>query len=153
MDSPVIVEGDDAPLSADIDDFIEIPEGMRWECIGCGSCCGNIFSKTWLDVYLTEFIGESVNGYCKYLDTGNGNRCRRYETRPNICRGYPFVIKKKSKYYVLTVHGKCKGIGNGILLDVRSKMEEVLKLVEDDLDVEFIVRAKGENDFRLYKLK
>ena len=110
------------PLSADIDDFIEIPEGMRWECIMCGSCCGNVFSRKWIDIHLSEKVGDPVDGFCKYLDRGNGNRCGRYETRPNICRGYPFIIKKKGDHYILTVHNKCPGIGKGEVLDTESRL-------------------------------
>lgn len=153
MDTPVIVEGDGAPFSADIGDFIEIPSGMLWKCVNCGSCCGNVFSASWLDLYITEFVGDLFEGFCKYLDRNNGNRCGRYATRPNACRGYPFVIKKRGDHYVLTIHNKCSGVGKGDEIDIKEKLIEVLKLAEDDLGVEFMVRNHGENDFRLYKLK
>jgi Fe-S-cluster containining protein len=155
METPHIVEGNDAPLSADIGDFIEIPEGMRWECAKCGSCCGNIFSQTWLDVHLSEYIGDPVNGFCKYLamDNGGERRCKKYLTRPNICRGYPFIIRKKGDYYILTVHRKCPGVGRGAVLDIEDRLISTLKLVEDDLSVEFIIRRDGSNQFRMYKVK
>lgn len=155
METPLIVEGDDAPLSADISDFIEIPHGMKWECQMCGSCCGNIFSRTWIDGYLSEYIGDPVDGFCKYLLKNNGieKRCGRYLTRPNICMGYPFIIKKKGDHYVLTVHNKCPGLGNGEVFDIEGRLMSTLKLVEEDLNVDFIVRKNGSNGFMMYKVK
>ncbi len=155
MDTPHIIESDDAPLSADIGDFVEIPDGMRWDCLMCGSCCGNVFSRTWIDVQLSEYIGSPVDGFCKYLGRNNGveKTCRIYETRPNICRGYPFIIKRKDEHYVLTIHIKCPGIGHGDEIKIKNRLMETLRLVEEDLGVEFIVRGNGSNDFILYKVR
>ncbi len=76
-----------------------------------------------------------------------------YLTRPNICMGYPFVIKKKRDHYVLTVHNKCPGMGRGEALDIESRLMSTLKLVEVDLNVDFIVRKNGSNGFLMYKVK
>lgn len=63
------------------------------------------------------------------------------------------MIKKKGDHYVLTVHSKCSGIGHGPIIDIKERMLQTLKLVEDDLGVEFIIKEVGENEFRMYKVK
>jgi hypothetical protein len=153
METHPIVEGDDAPHSVDIGDFDEIPTGMKWSCISCGLCCGNVFSESWLDLYVTEYVGPLLDGYCKHLDRENGNRCSIYQRRPNICRGYPFVIKKNGTKYNLTIHRRCNGIGHGQPIDIKEKLMNVLNLVEDDLSIEFIVEMGEWNEFSLYKIK
>jgi Fe-S-cluster containining protein len=121
----------------------------------CGSCCGNVFSRTWIDLHLAEFIGDPVKGFCKYLvgENGGERRCGRYPTRPNICRGYPFIIRKKGDHYVLTVHNKCPGVDRGEVLNIEERLMTTLKLVEEDMDVDFIVRKGVSNGFLLYKVK
>ncbi len=146
-------DNDDRPYSVELGDFIEIQADMKWECVMCGTCCRNIHSKTWLYSVLSDPIHITIDGRCKFLDIENGNRCERYDTRPNVCRGYPFVIKKKGDHYVLTVHKGCSGIGKGSILDVRKRLIYTLELVEEDLGIEFIVREVGENDFKMYKIK
>ena len=83
METP-LSEGDVVPYSADVGDFVNINEGDRWECVMCGNCCGNVFSQTWLDVSLTQYIGDPLNGYCKHHDRKT-HVCHVHPGRPNIC--------------------------------------------------------------------
>ncbi len=141
------------PVSADLKDYVEIAHGLKWECIMCGSCCGDVFTSTWLEICVADIVGDPVDGFCKHLDREDENKCRIYDSRPSICRGYPFVIKKNGGHYVLTIHRRCNGIGHGEVLDIKKKLMEIIELVEDDLGVEFIVENVEENDFKLYKVK
>ena len=146
-------ENEDKPTSANLVDYVEIHPGMKWGCVMCGSCCGNVFSTSWLDLHVADQVGDVVDGYCPHLDRENGNRCLIYDSRPNICRGYPFVIKKNGDHYILTIHEKCIGIGNGGELDIEGKLMELMKLVEEDHGIEFMINKLEGNDFNLYKMK
>ena len=146
-------EGEDLPLSADVRDFVRPPPGMRWGCIGCGRCCGNVFSRTWLDVSLREYIGEPIEGYCSALDRST-MRCGNYEGRPSICRGYPFILKKEKGRYEVLVHRLCRGIGKGPIVDLYEKAVELVALVEEEFDISFIVRrTRGGSGVVLYRIK
>ena len=146
------LEGDDVPYSADIDDFVDIGEVTCWECVMCGKCCGNVFSRTWLDVSLTSFVGDPVDGYCQHYNRSSGI-CSIHENRPNICRGYPFILRKDGDSFKIQVHRKCSGLGKGEIIDQYSKGEELVKLIEDDLDMDFIIRPDGKGGVRLYRVK
>jgi Fe-S-cluster containining protein len=155
LETLVDVPAGAVPRSERPDSFIEIPPGLRWECIKCGSCCGNVFSDTWIDASLAEYIGPTVEGFCKYLERDSSNRCTRYATRPNICRGYPFIIKKNGDHYLLAIHSKCKGVGIGPVLDITERLLVTLKLVEDDLDLDFMIEWMDpkHNKVRLHRIR
>jgi len=61
-------------------------------CTSCGLCCQNISTV----VELKEF--DLGNGVCKHLDTLN-NKCKIYETRPDICRIDKMYNMKYYKLY------------------------------------------------------
>lgn len=144
---------DGRPYSARSEDFADIGEGICWECIMCGKCCGNIFTETWLDAALIDFVGEPVDGYCRHLNRAE-MRCMIHDRRPNICRGYPFILKKVGDHYRLQVHLKCPGIGRGETVDVRKKTLEIVKLAEDDTDHDFLIQwASDDSDIKLYMIK
>lgn len=139
------------PYSAGPEDFIPIDEGFRWECIGCGKCCGNVFTRTWLDVSLREYIGEPVDGHCRHLEN---NRCLIHPRRPNICRGYPFILKRVGEHYEIRVHSHCSGIGNGPELDIRAKVLEVVRLAEDEFDMDLIIEWSDDpRRSRIFKIR
>ncbi|MGA1822635.1 MAG: YkgJ family cysteine cluster protein [Thermoplasmatota archaeon] len=124
---------------------------MRWECIHCGSCCGNVFSRSWIDVILVDFVGEPVNGYCPHYDHIR-KRCSIHVKRPNVCRGYPFIIKKREDHYAIQVHRYCRGIGSGPSIDRRKIAEDLVAYCEEDLDIEFMIRWEGD-ELKLYRIK
>ncbi len=94
----------------------ECPEGVRFECNGCGLCCGNTDHKLRhillleseaeaisastgqpIEDFATErgtapYIYEmkKVGGNCFFLED---NKCTIYGERPLICRFYPFELK------------------------------------------------------------
>jgi len=139
------------PYSANIDDFIDVVFGMRWSCVRCGSCCGNIFSRTWIDAALSEYIGDPVDGYCKWYDRLE-HKCTIYERRPNICRGYPFIIRKEGDHYKLQVHRLCKGLGQGEPVDIMEVAERLIRYCEEDLDLDFHI-AWEEGNLKLYRIR
>lgn len=138
--------------SVDISEFIDIPSGMRWECIGCGSCCGNVFSRTWIDLALRDHIGDPIDGYCSHYDRQE-HICRIYPDRPNICRGYPFIIKKHGDHYKVQVHSRCNGIGKGDELDPMVIAEMLVGLCEDEFDMDFIIDWSDKGELKLFKIK
>jgi len=151
MDMPP-AEGDDVPYSADIGDFVDISEGDRWGCVMCGKCCGNVFSKTWLDVSLTQYIGDARDGYCRHHDRSS-HVCHIHPGRPNICRGYPFILRKENDHFKIQVHRKCGGIGNGDPIDPSAKGMELVKLMEDEFDMDFMIRPDDKGGVWLYRIK
>ena len=146
------VEGDDIPYSADIGDFVDVKEGDRWKCQLCGVCCGNVYSKTWLDITMMEYIKEPVDGNCPNLDP-HTKLCRIHDTRPNVCRGYPFIIRKSGDHYKLQVHSRCIGLGHGPEVDIEAKAVELVKYCEDELGIEFMVRTEEDGSIRMYRIK
>ena len=136
--------------SVDISEFIDIPEGLRWECIRCGSCCGNVFSRTWIDLALRDHIGDPVDGYCNHFDRVD-HKCRIHPDRPNICRGYPFVLRKSGDHYRVQVHSKCKGIGSGPEVDPEKIIRMLVELCESEFHMGFIIERSVEGEFRLFK--
>jgi Fe-S-cluster containining protein len=62
-------------------------------------------------------------GSCLFLD-GN-SMCRIYDSRPIICRCYPFSVEFESSNTVLFASSKeCPSIGNGVMM--RKKFFEKL---------------------------
>jgi Fe-S-cluster containining protein len=151
MDTP-LQESNVVPYSADIGDFVDIKEGDRWECVMCGNCCGNVFSKTWLDVSLTHYIGDAQDGFCKHHDRGT-HSCHIHPGRPNICRGYPFVLRKDGDSFKIQVHLKCSGVGKGNQISPYEKGTELVKLMEDEFDIDFMIRSDGNGGARLFRIK
>ncbi|MBN1389570.1 MAG: YkgJ family cysteine cluster protein [Candidatus Thermoplasmatota archaeon] len=145
-------EGDSVPYSACAGDFIDLREETRWECVMCGKCCGNVFSRTWLDVELTQYIGDPVNGFCRHHDPKD-HVCHIHPGRPNICRGYPFVLKKEGDSFKIQVHTRCSGLGAGKTIDPYEKGVELVKLMEDEFDMDFIIRSDGNGGVRLFRIK
>jgi Fe-S-cluster containining protein len=150
MNRRTSVEGGERPYSANPGDFVDIDDGIRWDCIKCGKCCGNVFSQTWLDAALKDQIGDPMDDYCRHLDRKD-NLCHIHHSRPNICRGYPFILRKDRDHYKLQVHSKCPGLGQGPLVDLRSKVMEIVKLAEDDFGCDFIVDLGGD-DIKLFRV-
>lgn len=144
----------DIPESADIKDFVDVPDGIRWDCVRCLSCCGNVFSRTWLDIDLRKYIGEPVNGFCKHLDV-DGHRCTVHGNRPNTCRGFPFILRKDGDAYKVQIYRGCPGLGKGPLIDMKEKVLELVKLSEDEFGTSFIIDwgVPGAERIRLYRVK
>ena len=89
-------------------------EGLRFECTGCGDCCGGVPGAVWLNdaelARLADALGlseeqftarhvrqladrrslrERANGDCILLDT-ESRSCTVYQARPTQCRSWPF---------------------------------------------------------------
>jgi Fe-S-cluster containining protein len=118
---------------------MNVEEGMRWTCIRCGRCCSNVSIQGWINEALREEVDMIDGGKCGFLD--DDNRCLQYEKRPNPCRRYPFVISRQGNEHILKVHSKCGGIGFGDEIDIPKTMMYILKLYENDLGFEFMVRS------------
>ena len=119
------------------------PANLRFECNGCGLCCGDTKKKT-RHILLLGAEAESIafcsrrrkedfcvaindknpyeyemkkssNGHCSFL---KNNRCSIYSMRPLVCMFYPFELKfdeSKSLYnFDFTV--ECPAMGKGIEL-------------------------------------
>ncbi len=118
------------------------PVAVRFQCIKCGTCCGDTKEKTRHILLLgteaeqiatatsqpiSEFtvkiknkapysyeMKKTKNGKCIFLEK---KRCTIYSLRPLICRFYPFELKSadsgKHKFlYTL----ECSGINKGPML-------------------------------------
>lgn len=134
---------------------VRVHPKMRWECVQCGSCCSNIGVKEWFDRSLEDELDLLDEQGCRFLEFKQGrSRCTRYDSRPGACRRYPFLISTDGQYHWLSIHSKCKGISVGENIDVPKIFMKVLKLVENDLGIQYMVEAdrSSENRFRLYKV-
>lgn len=128
---------------------------MRFECIGCGYCCGcepgyvflseedvlnlqkhfNIDFQTLLERYLRVVdmgsfyylsLMEKKNNDCIFL---NNKRCDIYEARPIQCRTYPFwpsVIENWEEE-----KKSCPGIGKGPKLNIEYVKEQADKKINN----------------------
>jgi hypothetical protein len=114
-------------------------EGLRFECQGCGRCCGGAPGFVWVgedDLSLlaahvgldaAEFrrlyvrrtwrgltLREKANYDCVMLD--GGGRCQVYPVRPIQCRTWPFWPTNLSSPAAWSEAARrCRGIGRGPL--------------------------------------
>ncbi|MBS7615315.1 YkgJ family cysteine cluster protein [Candidatus Bathyarchaeota archaeon] len=118
---------------------VEFPRNVHFECSLCALCCGDtetnvrkilllkkeaekISKKTRKDI---ESFAEKINdkapyayvmrktnsGKCVFL---KGKLCIVYDTRPLICRFYPFKIDNLgNQHYTFSYTKECPGIGRG----------------------------------------
>jgi Fe-S-cluster containining protein len=133
-------------------DFI-YPENVCFECNRCGLCCGDTEHKT-RHILLLESEAESTSaetalpiedfaiensstppyiyemkkpeGKCSFL---KNNQCTIYETRPLICRFYPFELKfdQDKKTHVFKYTLECPTINKGKALS-KKDFEELFAL-------------------------
>jgi Fe-S-cluster containining protein len=116
------------------------PSDVFFECIRCGSCCrdtGRRRRKIVLTSADLRSIAETTHlstnefcrashtapepfrhimreryGACTFLD--KDSRCNIYNTRPMICRCYPFSIQFDDNNIIFLVSSKdCPGLGRG----------------------------------------
>ncbi|HBO46213.1 MAG TPA: hypothetical protein DD670_20270 [Planctomycetaceae bacterium] len=112
--------------------------GLRFQCTGCGACCGGapgfiwvnqaeidamaetlgISSETFEALYVRaegrrRTLKERANGDCVMLDLKTP-RCRVYDARPRQCRSWPFWSSnlRTPEDWERTCRD-CPGAGNG----------------------------------------
>jgi len=121
----------------------EYPASVRFRCVKCGICCGDIEEKNrrilllpqetkqivktalqptarfavkinGVEPYSYEMKKRGEDGKCVFLEN---DRCTIYAVRPLICRFYPFELKSSrgGKYSFLFTE-ECPGIGKGGIL-------------------------------------
>jgi Fe-S-cluster containining protein len=144
----------DPPLSASPEDFIDVSPGMRWECIGCGTCCGNNFTRSWLDHCVVPITGPLVDGHCRHFDRET-RRCGIYYSRPAVCRGHPFALRRMGDSHRLQVHRHCPGIDHGDVLDRRALIRSLLDTITELYDMDFMVdwETVDTDAIRIYRIK
>ena len=115
------------------------PRNVRFKCERCALCCGDARNRVRSILLLkieTDYISrktskspdefaEKVEGFEPYTyrmkKTNDGkclflkdNSCSIYETRPLICRFYPFQLKNiRTDRYAFEYTTECPGIGKG----------------------------------------
>lgn len=117
----------------------EYPKRVRFRCARCALCCGDaedkvrsilllkieadrISKKTLMNL---DKFAEKIEGFEPYLyqmrKTEDGkcvflkdDSCSIYQTRPLICRFYPFQLKNLgNNRYAFSYTDECSGIGEG----------------------------------------
>jgi Fe-S-cluster containining protein len=103
------------------------PNNVKWSCIDCGDCCGDIKERTRMILLLpedidriekkeeTDFCEEWVEGsfigiMCKKDGKCffyNGESCRIYDERALLCRMYPFWLEKQNDHFVFGMDQEC----------------------------------------------
>lgn len=128
------------------------PQGLRFECTGCGECCRSRGRKSYVYTALDErrrlakHLGMRTSSFtrkycekshdfyhlkdpssdCLFLD---GARCTVYEARPSQCRTFPFWSENLGpKGWTAEVRKDCEGIGRGKRF---SPNEIAVRLIED----------------------
>ncbi len=112
--------------------------GIRFECRGCGGCCGRVPGVVWVTpderqriaaslgmeaaefrtkyVYRTEgkcSLIELENYDCVFLER-NSKRCQIYKVRPLQCRLFPFWPSLLRDINIWNSYAKsCPGMNNG----------------------------------------
>jgi Fe-S-cluster containining protein len=123
----------------------DYPKKVRFKCEKCALCCGDTKDRIRRILLLkieTERISQkthkSVDRFAEKLDgcepyvyvmkkTENGkciflkdSLCTIYQTRPLICRFYPFELKEDEHCkHVFAYTDECPAIGNGPYLEKR----------------------------------
>ncbi len=121
-----------------IEDYIDVTEGMRWDCIRCGKCCGNNFTTKWLDDCVVPVVGPLIDNHCRHFDRAE-RRCTIHASRPAACRGHPFTLMNVGDGTVLKVHSGCPGIGHWDQVDIKGTMVAMLDDIRGLYDIDFIV--------------
>jgi hypothetical protein len=123
--------------------------GLRFECVGCGACCGGEEGNVWVtdadiermapatgmpaeefrreyvkDVGTRKSLRERPNGECVMYENG----CRVYEARPEQCASWPFWLGNlESEEKWRAIAARCPGMGRGRLYS----REEIAQLTTD----------------------
>ena len=81
-------------------------------CTKCGECCKPLVKVSQREIELIKSAGKKdftddtgyskllkqKDGYCIFLEKqGEEYLCQIYDHRPDVCRKYPFIVKKKLK--------------------------------------------------------
>lgn len=110
------------------------PEGLHWQCIGCGACCRDPEDRERHILLLpTDIERLREAGEKGFYEMVDGNEafvaemkkqdgrcifhgkegCKVYEKRPLICSTYPFWIERINNSFIFRVDEKCPGFGRG----------------------------------------
>jgi len=138
------------------------PKNIRFHCTKCGLCCGDTRTRT-RHILLLEKEAERVSeitskpveafacrikghdsarayayemrktgeGKCPFLED---NACGIYQSRPLICRYYPFRLRtRRNGKHVFSFTSECPGIGAGRVLR-KNYFERLLKRARGELN-------------------
>ena len=137
------------------------PNGIMFQCVKCGICCGNTSKKVRHILLLTsearkisiatnkpisEFASKITNktpysyemtktekGNCPFL---KNNHCTIYPQRPLICHFYPFELKdSKNQPHKFRYTNECPGIGKGKTLK-KTHYQKLFQLAKSRVRVE-----------------
>jgi Fe-S-cluster containining protein len=136
----------------------EYPEGVCFECSGCGVCCGDTDHKL-RHILILESEAEAISaltgkpiedfavergtapyiyemkkheGGCVFL---KNNKCKIYSERPMICRFYPFELKfdEEKCVHIFRFTKECPAINLSGRALTKRDFEELFKLAEERL--------------------
>jgi Fe-S-cluster containining protein len=72
------------------------------------------FAELVQDSHPFKYLMKMVDGKCIFLD--EDKTCKIYESRPLICRCFPFWIEKKGNLFEFKASSDCPGLGKGNIL-------------------------------------
>jgi Fe-S-cluster containining protein len=117
------------------------PKNVRWQCLRCARCCGDVQNRKRRIVLLPSEVTEicehvglrkgdftnplaghepyaatmkKTGGKCVFLKNGS---CSIYDVRPLVCRFFPIWLVKESSKYTFNITEECPGIGQGTRLE------------------------------------
>ena len=128
------------------EEWRELEDQDRWECIRCSWCCktGWRINLTWyeykrmmddprFDSFRTDRLEEDpatgrthpfykIEGRCPLLK--GDNICSVYPDWPYTCATYPFLLMPDGS---MMVHNKCAGFGHGDLVDEEEMRGKIIR--------------------------
>ena len=129
------------------------PTMVKWSCIRCGACCGDVgkrermirllykdiqkieevtdeeFYEDWVEGSF-EGLMLKIEGKCVFL---NEEGCMIYENRALLCRMYPFWLERQGNIFVFGIDVDCPGQGHGDVL-CESFFKRLLLMALDAMD-------------------
>jgi len=135
------------------------PEGVCFQCVRCGLCCGDTRSRTRrilllredvqrisevvlkpAEAFATENRGHGFYVYemrkmrgankCVFLE---GTACSIYSVRPLVCRFYPFeLVTQRDGKHSFFCTGECPGVKRGRRLE-REYFEDLFNRAYEQL--------------------
>lgn len=130
----------------------DYPKKIRFKCEKCALCCGDTKARV-RRILLLEIEAKSISqkthkslkdfaekldefepyiymmkkaesGKCIFL---KDDLCTIYQTRPLICRFYPFELKEENHKHVFAYTDECPAIGKGPYLE-KGYFEKLVKI-------------------------
>ena len=141
------------------DEFIQVEKDLHWQCERCGWCCNQDWQieLTWREydrlrgvLSVDTVIRDETTGReypCYVIRNGceghiaETRTCGIYDSRPFICRSFPFYLYPPFELYVSR---QCRGVGRGPVIDIEALKRRIFdERVRAGMSVDAYSAAEG----------